>query len=193
MAQSIVEYIDTTLDNAAIGRMHSRVFAIVTAGLFFDVIDFILLGSLVPDMVRTHFASPAEIGTVGTAQIIGLFIGAVGQGEFTDRLGRKRIYQFSVLLYSLATIAAALAPDPFWLAFGRLLPGSVSARPPQPAFPMSRNIHPSEFADEPPPSCNSSAAHAFGPSAPSSHWASGIRSAGAGFGSSSAFAGFSSF
>jgi len=123
LAQSIVEYVDTTLDNAAIGRMHSRVFAIVTAGLFFDVIDFIILGSLVPDMVRTHFASPAEIGTVGTAQIIGLFIGAVGQGEFTDRLGRKRIYQLSVLLYSLATIAAALAPNPLWLAFGRLIAG----------------------------------------------------------------------
>jgi len=73
--------------------------------------------------VRSNFATPAEIGTVGTAQIIGHFIGAIGQGEFTDRLGRKRIYQLSVLLYSLATIAAALAPDPLWLAFGRLIAG----------------------------------------------------------------------
>src|SRR3974377_1311576 len=74
-------------------------------------------------MFRTHFASPAQIGRIGTAQIIGLFIGAIGQGEFTDRLGRKRIYQLSVLLYSLATIAAALAPNPLWLAFGRLVAG----------------------------------------------------------------------
>ena len=87
MAQSIVAYVDATLDNAEIGRLHKRVFTIVTAGLFFDVIDFIILGSLVPDMVRSQFASPAEIGTVGTAQIIGLFIGAIGQGEFTDRWG----------------------------------------------------------------------------------------------------------
>jgi MFS family permease len=193
LAQSVVEYVDTTLDNAVIGRIHSRVFAIVTAGLFFDVIDFIILGSLVPDMVRTHFASPAEIGTVGTAQIIGLFIGAVGQGEFTDRLGRKRIYQLSVLLYSLATIAAAHAPNPLWLAFGRLIAGIGLGRPPQPAFRMSRNIHPSEFADERPPSCSSLAVRASGPSAPSSRWASGIRSAGAEFGSSSASVGLSSF
>ena len=123
MAQSIVAYVDTALDGAEIGRLHRRVFAIVTAGLFFDVIDFIILGSLVPDMVRSNFATPAQIGTVGTAQIIGLFIGAIGQGEFTDRLGRKRIYQASVLLYSLATIAAALAPNPLWLAFGRLIAG----------------------------------------------------------------------
>src|SRR3974377_870636 len=74
-------------------------------------------------MFRTHFATPAQIGTIGTAQIIGLFIGAIGQGEFTDRWGRQRVYQLSVLLYSLATIAAALAPDPLWLAFGRLIAG----------------------------------------------------------------------
>jgi MFS transporter, putative metabolite:H+ symporter len=123
VAQSIVAYVDAALDDAEIGRIHRRVFAIVTAGLFFDVVDFIILGSLVPDMVHSNFATPAEIGTVGTAQIVGLFIGAIGQGEFTDRLGRKRIYQLSVLLYSLATIAAALAPNPLWLAFGRLIAG----------------------------------------------------------------------
>jgi MFS transporter, putative metabolite:H+ symporter len=123
VAQSIVAYVDAALDDAEIGRIHRRVFAIVTAGLFFDVVDFIILGSLVPDMVRSNFATPAEIGTVGTAQIVGLFVGAIGQGEFTDRLGRKRIYQLSVLLYSLATIAAALAPNPLWLAFGRLIAG----------------------------------------------------------------------
>jgi len=123
VAQSIVAYVDTVLDDAEIGRIHRRVFAIVTAGLFFDVIDFIILGSLVPDMVRSNFATPAQIGTVGTAQIIGLFLGAIGQGEFTDRFGRKRIYQLSVLLYSLATIAAALAPNPLWLAFGRMIAG----------------------------------------------------------------------
>jgi MFS transporter, putative metabolite:H+ symporter len=123
VAQSIVAFVDAALDGAEIGRIHRRVFAIVTAGLFFDVVDFIILGSLVPDMVRSNFATPAQIGTVGTAQIIGLFIGAIGQGEFTDRSGRKRIYQLSVLLYSLATIAAALAPNPLWLAFGRLIAG----------------------------------------------------------------------
>jgi putative MFS transporter len=123
VAQSIVAYVDEALDDAQIGRIHRQVFAIVTAGLFFDVIDFIILGSLVPDIVRSNFATPAQIGTIGTAQIIGLFIGAIGQGEFTDRWGRKRVYQLSVLLYSLATIAAALAPDPLWLAFGRLIAG----------------------------------------------------------------------
>jgi hypothetical protein len=90
MAQSIVTYVDAAMDNAVIGPVHRRVLAIICAGLFFDVIDFIILGSLVPDMIRTHFATPAGIGMVGTATLVGLFIGTLGQGELTDRFGRKR-------------------------------------------------------------------------------------------------------
>jgi putative MFS transporter len=110
-AQSIVSYVDARLDTARMGPIHYRVLALITFGYFFDVIDFIILGSLVPDMVRSHFATPAGIGTVGSATLLGLFIGSLGQGEFTDRFGRKAVFQFAVLLYSLATIAAALAPS----------------------------------------------------------------------------------
>ncbi|HUC10452.1 MAG TPA: MFS transporter [Stellaceae bacterium] len=123
MARSIVAYVDETLDNARLGPVHKRVLAIITVGLFFDVIDFIILGSLVPDMLRTHFATAAGVGTVGTATLLGLFLGTLGQGEFTDRFGRKRVYQFAVAAYSLATIAAAMAPDVGILAIGRFLAG----------------------------------------------------------------------
>jgi MFS transporter, putative metabolite:H+ symporter len=123
VARSIVAYVDETLDNARLGPVHKRVLAIITFGLFFDVIDFIILGSLVPDMLRTHFATAAGVGTVGTATLLGLFLGALGQGEFTDRFGRKTVFQFAVAFYSLLTIAAALAPTVGLLAIGRFLAG----------------------------------------------------------------------
>ncbi len=123
MAQSIVSWVDERLDNARMGPIHRRVLALITAGYFFDVIDYIILGSLVPDMIRSHFATPAGIGTVGSATLIGLFLGALGQGEFTDRFGRKAVFQFAIFVYSVATIAAAMAPNVEWLAFGRFIAG----------------------------------------------------------------------
>ncbi len=85
--------------------------------------DYIVLGSLVPDMVQSKFATTAQIATIGSATLFGLFIGTVGQGEFTDRLGRKTIYQFNLLLYGVATIAAALSPNWMWLAALRFIAG----------------------------------------------------------------------
>jgi hypothetical protein len=33
-----------------------------------------------------------------------LFIGTLGQGEFTDRFGRKTVYQFNLLLFGVAPL-----------------------------------------------------------------------------------------
>ena len=39
-----------------------------------------------------------------------MFIGAAGQGQFSDRWGRKSVYQFNLLLFGIFTILGALAP-----------------------------------------------------------------------------------
>ncbi|MGE5202205.1 MAG: MFS transporter, partial [Acidobacteriota bacterium] len=123
MAQSIVAYVDSTLDNAQMGPIHRRVLALITFAYFFDVIDFIILGALIPDMIRSGFALPAQVGAIGTAQLVGIFIGTAGQGEFTDRFGRKRVLQAAILLYSVVTVLAALSPNFAWLIAGRLIAG----------------------------------------------------------------------
>lgn len=123
MAQTIEGFVGTALDEARLTPIHWRVFALIAAGYFFDVSDYIMLGSLVPDMVRSNFATTAQIATVGSATLFGLFVGTVGQGEFTDRLGRKTVYQFNLLLYGVATIAAAFSPNWIWLATLRFIAG----------------------------------------------------------------------
>jgi putative MFS transporter len=102
---------------------HWRVFALIAAGYFFDVCDYVILGALIPDMVRSGFATPAQIATVASATLFGLFVGTLAQGEFTDRFGRKTVYQFNLLLYGIATIAAAFSPNYIWLAVLRFVAG----------------------------------------------------------------------
>jgi putative MFS transporter len=123
VAQTIEGFVAASLDEAKISPLHVRVIALIAAGYFFDVIDLIVLGSLIPDMVHSKFASGAQAGLVGSATVAGMFIGAAGQGEFSDRLGRKKVYQFNLLLFGFFTIMGAMAPSIIWLAAARFIAG----------------------------------------------------------------------
>jgi putative MFS transporter len=123
VAQTIEGFVGNALDGAKISPLHVKVVALIAAGYFFDVIDLIVLGSLIPDMIQTKFATGAEAGLVGSATVFGMFIGAAGQGEFSDRWGRKTVYQFNLLLFGVFTILGALAPTVFWLMVCRFIAG----------------------------------------------------------------------
>ncbi len=123
MAQTIEAFVGSSLDEAKISPLHIRVIALIAAGYFFDVIDVIVFGSLIPDMVQSKFAVQSELAWVGFATIIGMAIGTAGQGEFSDRFGRKAIYQFNLLLFGIFTILGAFAPNVTWLVIARFIAG----------------------------------------------------------------------
>jgi putative MFS transporter len=123
VAQTIEAFVGNALDNAKISTLHKKVVALIAAGYFFDVIDLIVLGNLIPDMIDTHFATKIEAGWIGSATVLGMFIGAIGQGEFSDRWGRKAVYQFNLLVFGVFTILGALAPSVWWLVGARFVAG----------------------------------------------------------------------
>src|SRR5215472_11114012 len=123
MAETIEGFVGRSLDEAKISPLHVRAIALIAAGYFFDVIDLIVLGSLIPDMVQSKFATGAEAALVGSATVLGMFIGAAGQGEFSDRWGRKTVYQFNLLIFGVFTILGALAPTVGWLMAARFVAG----------------------------------------------------------------------
>src|ERR1700756_1520978 len=123
MAQTIEAFVGTALDDAKISPLHRRVIALIAAGYFFDVIDFTILGSIIPYIIKSGFTSPAEIALVGAATIFGMFIGTAGQGQFSDRFGRRFIYQFNLLLFGIFTILGAFAPNVTLLVICRFLAG----------------------------------------------------------------------
>ncbi len=123
MAQSIETYVGEALDNAPLGPIHWRVLALVASGYFIDVLDYTIFGALTPDLISTGFMTASGAASIGSVTLIGLFIGALGQGEFTDRFGRKAVYQFNLLLFGLATLAGAWAPNLTWLLVARFVAG----------------------------------------------------------------------
>jgi putative MFS transporter len=121
--QTIEGFVGAALDDAKITPLHVKVIALIAAGYFFDVIDVIVLGSLIPDMIQTKFATGVEAGLIGSATVFGMFVGTAGQGEFSDRFGRKTIYQFNLLLFGVFTILGAFAPTVTWLIAARFIAG----------------------------------------------------------------------
>jgi putative MFS transporter len=109
--QTIEGFVGDQMDNARMGPIHWRVLALVASGYFIDVMDYTMFGAMTPDMINSGFLDAAGAASVNSFTLIGLFIGALGQGEFTDRFGRKAVYQFNLLLFGLATIAGAWAPN----------------------------------------------------------------------------------
>ena len=123
MAQSIEAFVGTALDDAKISPLHRRVIALIAAGYFFDVIDFTILGSLIPFIIKSGFTTPQQAAIIGSAAIFGMFVGTAGQGEFSDRFGRRFIYQFNLLLFGVFTILGALAPNVTILVICRFIAG----------------------------------------------------------------------
>lgn len=121
--QTIEGFVAAQMDDASLGPIHWQVMALVASGLFIDVMDFSILGALVPDLIKSGFATGSQVAAIGSATAAGLLIGTLGQGEFTDRFGRKAVYQFNLLLFGMATIGAALAPNLWWLLVGRFIAG----------------------------------------------------------------------
>jgi putative MFS transporter len=52
-----------------------------------------------------------------------MFIGTAGQGQFSDRFGRRFIYQFNLLLFGVFTILGAFAPSVTLLIICRFIAG----------------------------------------------------------------------
>src|SRR5438270_4571210 len=129
--QTIEGFVGQQLDNARMGPMHWRVLALVASGYFCDVVDFTIFGALVPHLIKSGFVTQQQVPWIGSTTLLGLFVGTLAQGEFTDRFGRKTVYQFNLLLFGLATIVAALPPIPSigfdpgltWLLVFRFLAG----------------------------------------------------------------------
>jgi putative MFS transporter len=123
VAQTIEAFVGQSLDNAKISPLHKRIIALIAAGYFFDVIDFTVFGSLVPYIIKSGFATGPQVAAIGSATVFGMFIGTAGQGQFSDRFGRRFIYQFNLLLFGVFTILGCFAPNVTLLIVCRFIAG----------------------------------------------------------------------
>jgi MFS family permease len=114
------------LDRLPWSRFHWLVCAGLGVTWILDGLEVTLVGSLGPAIHESPSLrlSETEVGLTASAYLAGAVLGALGFGWLTDRLGRKRLFTVTVLVYAAATVATGLAWDVWSFAFFRFLTGA---------------------------------------------------------------------
>jgi len=99
------------LDRLPTSSFHYRIFWLVGAGMFFDGYDLYIAGGVLASTIQTNFSTGPQNLQFISLTFVGMTLGALITGFVGDRFGRRFTYQINLLIFGLASLAAALAPD----------------------------------------------------------------------------------
>ena len=104
-------------------NVQGRIFLIGGLGFMFDAWDVTLNGVLIPLLSKEWDLVPAQAAWIGTANLLGMAIGAFVWGSIADAIGRKRAFSATLLVFSLFTVLGAFSPDIVWFCIFRFMAG----------------------------------------------------------------------
>jgi putative MFS transporter len=108
-AKSVQDYIDetpswsdgTVVADPPITGMQWRIWALASAGKFFEGMVVFMTGVALPLIVLEFQLGAAEKGMVGAATLFGILIGATALGGLADRYGRKSLFIGEMVIFTL--------------------------------------------------------------------------------------------
>ena len=103
--------------------VQGRIFLIGGLGFMFDAWDVTLNGVMIPLLTEEWGLTKADAAWIGTANLIGMAVGAFAWGTIADRIGRKAAFTWTLLIFSLFTLAGAFTDSLLWFAVFRFLAG----------------------------------------------------------------------
>src|SRR3954468_20746373 len=103
--------IPARLDRLPWSAWHWRVVLGLGTSWLLDGLEVTGVGSIGPALQRpdTLGLTAAQIGWAASAYIAGAVLGALVFGRLADRLGRKRIFLATLIVYLMATVATAFS------------------------------------------------------------------------------------
>jgi MFS family permease len=117
--------IPARLDRLPWSAWHWRVVIALGVTWLLDGLEVTVVGSIGPALLRpdTLGLTASQIGWAASAYIAGAVLGALYFGRLTDRLGRKRMFLVTLVVYLIATVLTAFTWDIWSFAFCRFFTG----------------------------------------------------------------------
>jgi putative MFS transporter len=97
------------LERLPLARFHWVLFAILGVAMFFDGYDLTVTGFVIPALHKHGWLTPATTAMFISVPLVAAAFGSIAAGLIGDRVGRRRLFQATVLAYSLSSLGCGLA------------------------------------------------------------------------------------
>jgi MFS transporter, putative metabolite:H+ symporter len=109
LADNAAASIEQAVNAVPLNRRHAVVFALCSAGLFFESLNLQLMSFIAPQVAREWGLGPRMLGLTISSAIFGMLLGTYVFGAIADRYGRRLAFQCTVGIFSLLTALAGAA------------------------------------------------------------------------------------
>jgi putative MFS transporter len=124
--------ISARLDRLPATRTIWKFVVLLSLGFFLELYDLLYSGYVAPGLVNSGILTPTTVGLFGMKGVAGfiaslfsgLFIGTIGCGFLADRFGRRAIFTYSLLFYTVANLIMAFQTTAVGLNFWRFMAGT---------------------------------------------------------------------
>ncbi|WP_374442169.1 MFS transporter [Pseudomonas panipatensis] len=111
------------LERLPLSPYHRLIFVIIALAFFFDSMDLAMMTFLLGSIKAEFGLSSAQAGLLASSSFFGMVLGAALSGLLADRYGRKPVFQWSIVLWGLASYLCSTAADVQHLTLYRVLLG----------------------------------------------------------------------
>ncbi len=119
MAASISE----RLAGLPLTRRHYRIWLVAALGFFFEGLDLTIVGAILVAIIKLFHMTDAQAGLIGSTALGGYVVGVAVAGWIGDRYGRKFVMQYTLLVFTIFTLIAALSWNTLSFGILRFLTG----------------------------------------------------------------------
>lgn len=111
-------HIAARIERLPFSRWHLKMGAIVSTGWFFDGFDALAIAYVLPVLIPMWHLSFAQFGSMIGAGYAGQLVGSIVFGWLGERIGRVPVFRYTLILYTIMSIACAFAwsyDSLFWM------------------------------------------------------------------------------
>jgi len=116
-------HVFSALDDARMTPAHYLYWLLASGGTLLDGFSVVSLGIALPLFKRDFAISPAMVGFIGSALVLGAVLGAAVGGMAADRIGRKRAFLADMAIVAAGSALCVIAPNPWFILAGQFVLG----------------------------------------------------------------------